>query len=284
LTPQDEYLSRQRLLIIAPHADDECFGCAGTMARIKRLGGEVYVLVCSVGDLKHYNGTGGIVAGSTRAEELAQVMEFLRVDDWDILYRDAETHLRLDMIPRRELIAKFERESKLALDRLKPTILAIPTSSYNQDHEAVFRAAFTAARRCFGVSNARSFIRISTWTFRISWRTNCAHCRCTARKCASRCTTRACKTSNTSPGSVAARCPWTPRKRTWSFVMCCNVVFDGFAPSLGPNNGFPAAAIAARSLLAMAQKETPPAHRGMGRSCCAQGRPLKRSSKGSNGH
>jgi len=155
LTPQDEYLSRQRLLIIAPHADDECFGCAGTMARIKRLGGEVYVLVCSVGDLKHYNGTGGIVAGSTRAEELAQVMEFLRVDDWDILYRDAETHLRLDMIPRRELIAKFERESKLALDRLKPTILAIPTSSYNQDHEAVFRAAFTAARP--GVPSVKPF-------------------------------------------------------------------------------------------------------------------------------
>ncbi|HIJ75077.1 MAG TPA: hypothetical protein HPP83_13355 [Candidatus Hydrogenedentes bacterium] len=155
MTPQDEYLSRQRLLIIAPHADDECFGCAGTMARIKRLGGEVYVLVCSVGDLKHYNGTGGIVAGSTRAEELAQVMEFLRVDDWDILYRDAETHLRLDMIPRRELIAKFERESKLALDRLKPTILAIPTSSYNQDHEAVFRAAFTAARP--GVPSVKPF-------------------------------------------------------------------------------------------------------------------------------
>lgn len=146
LTPENAFLSRQRLLVIAPHADDECFGCGGTIARIKDLGGEVYVIVCSVGDLKHYDGTAGIVAGSQREEELASVMRYLEVDDWDVLYRDPETHLRLDMIPRRDLIAKLERESKLALDRLKPTILAIPVSSYNQDHEAVFRAAFTAAR------------------------------------------------------------------------------------------------------------------------------------------
>ncbi|MFO7975110.1 MAG: PIG-L deacetylase family protein [Candidatus Hydrogenedentota bacterium] len=146
LTHEDAFLSHQRMLVIAPHADDECFGCAGTIARIKHLGGEVYVMVCSVGDLKHYDGTGNVVEGTTRARELADVMEFLQVDDWDILFRDAETHLRLDAIPRRELIAKFERESKLALDRLKPTVLAIPVGSYNQDHEAVFRAAFTAAR------------------------------------------------------------------------------------------------------------------------------------------
>lgn len=146
MTPEDAFLSKQRLLVIAPHADDECFGCAGTMARIKHLGGEVYVIVCSVGDLKHYDGTDHLVEGSQRAAELAEVMEYLRVDDYDILYRDAESHLRLDMIPRRDLVAKFERESKLALDRLRPTMLAIPMASYNQDHEAVFRAAFTAAR------------------------------------------------------------------------------------------------------------------------------------------
>ena len=61
MTPGDDFLSKQRLLVISPHADDESFGCAGTMARIKDLGGQVYVMVCSVGDLKHYDGTAGIV-------------------------------------------------------------------------------------------------------------------------------------------------------------------------------------------------------------------------------
>ncbi len=155
MTPQDAFLAAQRLLVIAPHADDECFGCAGTMARIKSLGGEVYVMVCSVGDLKHYDGKEGMVSGSLREQELAKVMDFLEVDDWEVLYRESELHLRLDTLPRRELVSKFERDARLALDRLKPTILAIPVSSYNQDHEAVFRAAWTAARP--GVPSIKPF-------------------------------------------------------------------------------------------------------------------------------
>lgn len=155
MTPEDHFLSKQRFLVISPHADDESFGCAGTMARIKDLGGEVYVIVCSVGDLKHYDGKDGIVQGSKREEELNRVMNYLKVDDFDVLYRDAESHLRLDAIPRRDLIHKLEQESKLSYDKLKPTMVALPVSSYNQDHEAVFRAAFTAARP--GVRSIKPF-------------------------------------------------------------------------------------------------------------------------------
>lgn len=155
MTVGDEFLSRQRFLVVSPHADDESFGCAGTIARIKDLGGEVYVMVCSVGDLKHYDGKDGVVTGTTRAAELENVMNYLKVDDWDILYTEPAIHLRLDAIPRRDLIAKIEQESKLSYDRLKPTMVAIPVSSYNQDHEAVFRAAFTAARP--GVPSVKPF-------------------------------------------------------------------------------------------------------------------------------
>jgi len=155
VTPEDAFLAKQRMLVIAPHADDECFGCAGTMARIKHLGGEVYCIVCSVGDLKHYDGTTHNVSGGTREEELKSVMEYLDVDDWEVLFRDEQTHLRLDAIPRRDLISLFERDAKLALDRLKPTMVAIPVSSYNQDHDAVFRAAWTALRP--GVPSIKPF-------------------------------------------------------------------------------------------------------------------------------
>lgn len=146
LTPADEFLAKQRLLVISPHADDESFGCAGTIARIKDLGGEAYVMCVSVGTLKHFDGTTDVVTGNKREHEFLDVMNYLGVDDWEILYRDAETHLRLDAMPRRDLVHKIEEDSKLALNRLQPTMLAIPVSSYNQDHEAVFRAAFTAAR------------------------------------------------------------------------------------------------------------------------------------------
>lgn len=155
MTPEDAFLAKQRFLVVAPHADDECFGCAGTMARIKDLGGEVYVVVCSVGDLKHYDGKDDVVTGTHRERELAKVMDYLKVDDYDVLYRDEEIHLRLDSIPRRDLVAKLEREGKLAYDKLRPTMVALPVSSYNQDHEAVFRAAFTAARP--GVPSIKPF-------------------------------------------------------------------------------------------------------------------------------
>lgn len=143
----DEFLSRQRLLVIAPHADDETFGCGGTIAKIKGLGGEVFVMVLSVGDLVHYQAEAPVtISGETRVEEFEKAMKFLKVDDYEVVFTDPEMHLRLDAIPRRDLIAKIEREGNLAIDKIKPSMLVLPTPSYNQDHEAVFRAGFAACR------------------------------------------------------------------------------------------------------------------------------------------
>ena len=142
----DEFLSKQRLLVVSPHADDESFGCAGTIAKIKSLGGEVYILVMSVGDLKLYDGKKSMVSGDTRAEEFAKVADFLKIDGYDIAYTDAESHLRLDAIPQRDLIHIIEQSSSVALDKIQPTMVALPAISYNQDHVATFRAGFTACR------------------------------------------------------------------------------------------------------------------------------------------
>jgi LmbE family N-acetylglucosaminyl deacetylase len=54
--------------------------------------------------------------------------------------------MRLDSLPRRTLVDLIEKDSKLSIEKLQPTIIAIPAISYNQDHEAVFKAAFTACR------------------------------------------------------------------------------------------------------------------------------------------
>ncbi len=146
LSVSDKFLSKQRLLVISPHADDESFGCAGTIAKIKSLGGEVYILVMSVGDLKLYNGQKNIVSGNTRSEEFKKVADFLKINGYDIAYTDTESHLRLDVIPQRDLIHIIEQSSTVALDKIKPTMVALPAISYNQDHVATFKAGFTACR------------------------------------------------------------------------------------------------------------------------------------------
>src|SRR3989338_994836 len=140
------FLSKQRLLVNAPHADDEAFGCAGTIAKIKDLGGKAYVMVITIGDLRQYHIKGKLVEGKIRQKEFISTMKYLGVDDYDIVFKDAYTHLRLDTLPRRDLIAIIERESKVSIDKIKPTIVALPAISYNQDHCAVFHAGFTACR------------------------------------------------------------------------------------------------------------------------------------------
>ena len=42
-------LDFMKTLVIAPHPDDEVFGCGGLLHRLKAAGGEVYVLYMTVG-------------------------------------------------------------------------------------------------------------------------------------------------------------------------------------------------------------------------------------------
>jgi N-acetylglucosamine malate deacetylase 1 len=145
----EEFLARQRVLVVTPHADDETYGCAGTIARVKSLGGEVFVVLVSVADLLHYGDTAAAtrpVSHRTRLAEFESVMKLLEVDDWDVLFTDEQTHLALDAVPRKEIVRLLESAGRLAIDTVRPTMVLIPASSYNQDHEALYRACVTATR------------------------------------------------------------------------------------------------------------------------------------------
>jgi LmbE family N-acetylglucosaminyl deacetylase len=140
------FLARQRLLVVAPHADDETAGAGGLMARVKEAGGKVFVMVLSTGDLVHFDATGKKTRKATRRQELGEAMKVLEVDDWEIVYEDTSLHLRLETLPRRELTEQIERKARLATERTRPTMIVLPAPSYNQDHEAVYKAGITACR------------------------------------------------------------------------------------------------------------------------------------------
>jgi LmbE family N-acetylglucosaminyl deacetylase len=145
-TNNDCLLANRTLLVISPHADDETFGCAGTIAKAKALGSRVFLIYVSVANLQHYSAQYSQVEGTTRASELEEACRVMGVDAYEILYKDEYTHLRVDAIPRRDLMAKIERDADLAIDRVKPDVLLLPAVSFNQDHEAIFYAGFAACR------------------------------------------------------------------------------------------------------------------------------------------
>ena len=154
-----EVLKNQRCLVIAPHPDDEAFGCSGTIARLKAEGSKVYVIAVSASNLKHYNvGEFAYVSGERRLSEFEASMKVLGVDDYELIYNDPEIHLQLDSMPLKKLINLFESGCRLAIDKIRPTMIILPAISYNQDHEAVFRAGFTACRP--SSPDVKSFQRI----------------------------------------------------------------------------------------------------------------------------
>lgn len=147
----DAFLGQQRLLVIAPHPDDETIGCAGTIARVKALGGQAYVMVVSVGGITQHgrgsDGRGpGFVSGPDRRDELDDVMKFLDVDGYEVLFEDDALHERLDTVPQRMLIERIEYAAELSLENLRPSMVLLPARSFNQDHAATFRAGLAATR------------------------------------------------------------------------------------------------------------------------------------------
>lgn len=139
-------LIRQRLLIIAPHPDDDVIGCGGLIQKVKEEGGHVFVLFLTVGDTKDFSKEGSSSAPS-RKKEIERVAKYLSYDDYDIVFEGNDFHLKLDLLGQKSLIDKIERESRVSIEKIKPSIIAIPSSSsYNQDHRIAAVAAYAACR------------------------------------------------------------------------------------------------------------------------------------------
>src|SRR5919197_1528921 len=136
----------QRLLVVAPHPDDELLGCGGLINRVKRSGGQVYVHFLTVGDTRDYSQTGR----STRDErerEIEEVAKFFDLDGHHLALPGDEFHLKLDRLPRQRVVDIIERDSPLSIAEVRPSIVLIPeVTSYNQDHRAAAQAAITALR------------------------------------------------------------------------------------------------------------------------------------------
>ncbi|WP_017595219.1 PIG-L deacetylase family protein [Nocardiopsis potens] len=138
--------SQQRILVFAPHPDDETLGCGGLMHRAKAAGAEVYVQFLTVGDTAD-NSAKGFSTADERYAEIKEVADHFRWDGWHIAFPGDEYHLKLDALPRFEMSNVIERNSPLSIAELRPTVVIAPhRTSYNQDHQVTAEAVHTALR------------------------------------------------------------------------------------------------------------------------------------------
>jgi len=136
---------RQTLLVVAPHPDDEIFGCGGLIHRVKEGGGKVTVLYLTVGTTQDFSKSGASTADE-RVREIESVVKKMRIDSYHIAFPGDAYMLQLDSLPQRKLIHEIER-GPISLEAFKPTILAFPSvHDYNQDHRAANAACISATR------------------------------------------------------------------------------------------------------------------------------------------
>jgi len=139
-------LKKERLLVIAPHPDDEVIGCGGLIKKIKDGGGKVFVLFLTNGDTNDFSKK-GFSSKENRNKEIEKVSKHLKYDGYEVAFEGNEYHLQLDKLGQMPLMEAIERKSKLSIQKIKPTIIAFPTPySYNQDHRAAALATHAALR------------------------------------------------------------------------------------------------------------------------------------------
>ncbi len=125
-----------RILVLAPHPDDEVLGVGGTIAKLVRQGDEVVVAIVTKAGPPVFTHD---VADTGRREALA-AHDLLGVKDTRFLSFPAAG---LDTVPHRELNAGL-----LELFRdLRPEVVFVPfEGDLHRDHREVFASALVCAR------------------------------------------------------------------------------------------------------------------------------------------
>ena len=127
----------ERVLVVAPHPDDETLGCGGTLLRMADEGAQLgWLIVTSISEENGF--ASQRVHG--RDEEIKQVSSLFGFSD---VFRLSLPTRQLDMSPMSELIEQFSAVFK----SFRPQQVFLPSrSDVHTDHRAVFDAGAACAK------------------------------------------------------------------------------------------------------------------------------------------
>lgn len=128
--------TKRKILVIAPHPDDEVLGCGGTIAKYSKQGDEVYLCVIT----KAYTPDWSEEFIKNRPKEVEAAKRILGIKR--VYFLDFPT-VKLDTVPQKELIEAIS----WVIKEVGPEALYLPhIGDINNDHRLVFESALVASR------------------------------------------------------------------------------------------------------------------------------------------
>lgn len=125
-----------KVLVIAPHPDDEVLGCGGTIVKHNKRGDEVYLCIVT----KAYTPDWSEEFLKNRTKEIEKANKILGIKETYFL--DYPT-VKLDTFSQKELNESLSK----VVNKVNPDILYIPhKGDLNKDHRLVFESSLVAMR------------------------------------------------------------------------------------------------------------------------------------------
>jgi len=126
-----------KVLVIAPHPDDETLGCGGTLLKHALSGDEIHWLIGTNISEKEGWGKYQVTRRKEEIRKVAKAYRFSSVHNLDL------PTTKLDKIPMLDLVEKISSVN----DKLKPDVIYINNQSdIHTDHQIIFRAAMSSVK------------------------------------------------------------------------------------------------------------------------------------------
>lgn len=127
----------KKILVVAPHPDDETLGAGGTLLRMKAEGSEIHWLIMTTAD-----GLAGF-SDEFRQARKQQIEEVSRLYRFDSVSQMAFVATRLDQYPLGDVI----QEVSGVVKTIKPDLVLIPSEvDIHSDHQITYQAALSATK------------------------------------------------------------------------------------------------------------------------------------------
>jgi len=128
-------MNKSRILIMAPHPDDETLGCGGVIAKLAGKGSDVHVLIVTKGDDLFDQDL--VKRGREEAIKAHRLLGVKKTHFADL------PAIKLDMLPQYQINEKLSEY----LSEIRPDILFLPfPGDINRDHQIVHACGMVAAR------------------------------------------------------------------------------------------------------------------------------------------